>query len=131
MVAAVFLSCIGLATATIMLRPSPITSYEDQIADALRQQRIAYQQIKLGERWPDRVNFQYGSNVFPYSYRFEVLLKDSSIANGWLTCAKLERSCSVDSTDLALHNIAARDFSSRPEVPLLSTFIGYLKQVFP
>ena len=58
-------ACTLAAGLALSLRPAPIRSHDDQIAFVLRERNIPYTQITLGERWPDHINFQYGSNVFP------------------------------------------------------------------
>lgn len=131
LVAVLLLLCVSTTSALVWLRPTPIGSYEDQVADALRQHRIEYQHIQLGERWPDHINFQYGSNVFPYSYQVEVTLKDHAKTVGWLTCAKLERACTLSMADLELRNIPLRDFSTQYPLPVLGGLLAYIKQVLP
>jgi hypothetical protein len=131
LVAVVMCSCLGTTTALAFLRPMPIHSHEDQIADALRQRGIAYQQIMLGERWPDHINFQYGEQVFPYGYRILVRLPDGRTIDGWLTCAKLERDCTLSMADLQFSQLALRNFSNEPAMLIPTWLASYLRMVIP
>lgn len=112
----VALGCVAALIAAALLRPAPITSHTDQIADLLRSRGIGFSQIAIGARWPDNVNFQYGENVFPYGFNISIRMADGSVQQGWLTCAKLERNCALLVPELGLMNAEVRDFTVRSDV---------------
>lgn len=109
-------SCVAAVALAVLLRPVPIHSHTDQIADLLRRRGVAFHEIEIGARWPDNVNFQYGENVFPYGFAISIRLEDGSIRQGWLTCAKRERSCKLMAPDLGLMNVDVRDFTRPNDV---------------
>jgi hypothetical protein len=131
LIGTVLFLCIGIATALAFLRPTSIHSHEDQIADALTKRGIAYQQIMLGERWPDHINFQYGEQVFPYGYRIRVRMPDGRIVDGWLTCAKLERDCTLSIADLQFSQLAVRNFTPASSAFIPDWLAPYLRIVVP
>lgn len=124
--ALVAVSCISLMIVALALRPPPIHSHEDQIADVLRRDGIAYSQISLGERWPDHINFQYGANVFPYGYRITIRMADGTLADGSLQCAELERRCDLTVRSLNLRAIPLRDITVAHPLPMPAWLERYL-----
>jgi hypothetical protein len=111
------LGCLLAGIAAIALRPPPIRTHEQQVAEALHRHTIAYEQIRIGERWPDKINFQYGANVFPYGYRIRIQLRGGRTLDGWLSCAQHEHNCTLSARDLGLHNVRLRDFTPERALP--------------
>ena len=108
-------SCVLAAVGAIVFRPARIVSYTDQAEYALRRHNIAAHSIRLGERWPDHINFQYGERVFPYGYQLLIRLPDGSEVNGYVECAKLERNCNVSVAALGLRHVKVPDIEvARP-----------------
>lgn len=83
-IAACALMCSRAVGALFASRPPLIQSYEDQVAYALRTRRIAYWQIRFGERYPDQVNCRYGEYVGPITIAVYVTLHDGRNVAGWL-----------------------------------------------
>jgi hypothetical protein len=124
-------SCMAAVALTVLLRPSPIHSHTEQVADLLRRRGVAFREIAIGTRWPDNVNFQYGENVFPYGYNISIRLADGAIRQGWLTCAKLERSCKLLVPELGLMNADVRDFTVRNDVMIPEWLEPFLAPLLP
>lgn len=126
LLAALTIGCLLSAGLVMELRPRPIRSHNDQVAFVLRERRIAYSQIVLGERWPDHINFQYGSNVFPYGFRITVRMPDGTQRMGWLECAKFERDCTLSISDLNIRHVELPDLVPEPRMPWRSWLRRYL-----
>lgn len=124
-------SCLALSALTLAMRPPPIHSHEDQIADLLRQQKIAFTTIALGERWPDRINFQYGANVFPYGYRIQVGFPSGAVEQGWLECAALERDCTFTLRSHGLTLVPVQDIRPPEPLPLPTWLHKYVARLLP
>lgn len=108
-------SCMLASFGAIIFRPARIVSYTGQAEYALRSRNIVAHSIKLGERWPDRINFQYGELVFPYGYQLLIRLPDGTDVNGYVECAKLERDCNVSVAALGLRHVKVPDIEvARP-----------------
>jgi hypothetical protein len=116
-VAACALMCIIAVGALLALRPPPIRSYEDQVAYALRTRRIAYQQIRFGEMYPDRVNRQYGEYVGPITIAVYVTLRDGREVAGWVECRRLAENCTLSLLDLAIRRMPLPEFSRQRAWP--------------
>ena len=108
-------SCLLVGVGAIVFRPARIVSYTAQAEYALRSHNIVAHSIRLGERWPDHINFQYGELVFPYGYQLLIRLADGSEVNGYVECAKLERNCNVSVAALGLRHVKVPDIEiARP-----------------
>lgn len=116
-IAASALMCIVAIGALLALRPPPIRSYEDQVAYALRTQRITYQQIRFGEMYPDRVNRQYGEYVGPITIAVYVTLNDGREVAGWVECRRMAEQCTLSLLDLAIRRMPLPEFSRQRALP--------------
>lgn len=125
------LSCIMLPVLAFVFRPPAIHSHEDQISYVLQRQGMTPAKIALGERWPDRVNIQYGTNVYPYGYRFTVLLDDGRQESGWLECAQREAKCTATILPLGFPKTPLPEFSSQQALPIPAWLQPYLRWMSP
>ena len=116
------LMCIAAIGALLALRPPVIRSYEDQVAYALRAQRIPYQQIRFGEMHPDRVNRQYGDYVGPITIAVYVTLNDGREVAGWVECRRMAENCTLSLLDLRLRRVPLPEFSKQRVWPWIEWF---------
>jgi hypothetical protein len=116
------LMCIAAIGALLALRPPVIRSYEDQVAYALRAQRIPYQQIRFGEMHPDRVNRQYGEYVGPITIAVYVTLNDGREVAGWVECRRMAENCTLSLLDLDLRRAPLPEFSKQRVWPWIEWF---------
>ena len=114
--------CIAAIGALLALRPPVIRSYEDQVAYALRAQRIPYQQIRFGEMHPDRVNRQYGEYVGPITIAVYVTLNDGREVAGWVECRRMAENCTLSLLDLGLRRVPLPEFSKQRVWPWIEGF---------
>ncbi len=111
--AACALMCVIAIGALFAMRPPVIRSYEDQVAYALRAQRIPYQQIRFGDMYPDRVNRQYGDYVGPITIAVYVTLNDGREVAGWIECRRMVENCTLSLLDLDLRRAPLPEFSKQ------------------
>lgn len=116
-IAACALMCTLAVGALFALRPPLIRSYEDQVAHALRSQRITYQQIRFGEMYPDRVNRQYGEYVGPITIAVYVTLNDGREVAGWVECRRIAEQCTLSLLDLDMRRAPLPEFSRQRALP--------------
>jgi hypothetical protein len=116
------LMCIAAIGALLALRPPVIRSYEDQVAYALRAQRIPYQQIRFGEMHPDRVNRQHGDYVGPITIAVYVTLNDGREVAGWVECRRMAENCTLSLLDLGLRRVPLPEFSKQRVWPWIEWF---------
>lgn len=111
--AACALMCVIAIGPLFAMRPPVIRSYEDQVAYALRAQRIPYQQIRFGDMYPDRVNRQYGDYVGPITIAVYVTLNDGREVAGWVECHRMAENCTLSLLDLGLRRAPLPEFSKQ------------------
>lgn len=116
-IAACALMCIIVIGALLAVLPPPIRSYDDQVAYALRTQRIAYRQIRFGEMYPDRVNRQYGEYVGPITIAVYVTLNDGREVAGWIECRRMAEQCTLSLLDLDMRRASLPEFSRQRAWP--------------
>jgi hypothetical protein len=97
--------CMVAGAFALALRPPLLDDHHDLIVYALERRGIGYQQIILGEMWPDQVNRQYGAQAGPISIPVQVVLTNGTATPGWLTCAAFERNCRLTITALGLQSV--------------------------
>jgi hypothetical protein len=124
-------SCIALPIVAFALRPAPIRSHEDQITQVLRQHGIIATAVRLGERWPDRINIQYGANVYPYGYKISVSLANGLQESGWLECAQRETKCTLTMLGLGLPKTPLPEFTNESALPIPTWLQPYLSRILP
>jgi|GEM_PF-1234651 len=125
------LSCIVLPLLAIAMRPAPIRSHEDQISSVLRQHGLTPTAVYMGERWPDRINIQYGSNVYPYGYKISVALANGRLEDGWLECAEAEAKCTLTILDLGLPKTPLPELTDETALPIPAWLQPYLSRILP
>ncbi|MGQ9826255.1 MAG: hypothetical protein ACUVSW_00170 [Roseiflexus sp.] len=114
--------CVIAIGSLFAMRPPVIRSYEDQVAYALRAQRIPYQQIRFGDMYPDRVNRQYGDYVGPITIAVYVTLNDGREVAGWIECRRMAENCTLSLLDLNMRRMPLPEFSKQRTWPWIEWF---------
>ena len=70
-----------------LLQPKRFTNHHDQIAVALRQHGVSFDQVYVSQGWPDQINNQtYGANLTIY-------VTGSTPVSGRIECRVKKRNC--------------------------------------